>query len=322
MAKLPYAPTGGKRPFRMLSGVSSLSDLIDGVPNGVGNVYFVVNGSTDTNVYNKVIEYQQTYSDGSVKVHTTIQSALDATVECRNDYVYVWPSNSDYDITAALTMTKKSVHLICLSGLGYDVGATNACRIHQTASAAIFAISDADIEIAGFYLKPYADKSHITVAATSYALNIHHNFFTLNWASAPEPCISCSGDGGAWGMVSHRNLFESMSGDDVTCASMITINSQATGARVEHNHFMLGDGNTATIAINNAAVKGITNFNTFMKAGTDGGYTHCIAINGDAAAIGNRGAVADSVLVTGGTNDASFSDNMNGVNGGLIDDSD
>ena len=308
------------------NGVTSFGGIVLGAV-GIGNVYYVCK-TTDTAVYADMWKRyggsRKKYEDDSLILHSTIQSALDATVECRNDYVIVMPSDSDYDLTAVLTMSKKSVHLICPAGLGYDVGATNAARIHQTTDAAVIAVSDSSIEIAGFYLKPYVDASSITIAATSYGLNIHHNFFTLNWDSAPSPVIACTGDGGAWGLVSHRNLFGSLAGDDVTCASMVTIGAAATGARCNHNSFVLGDGNIATVGITNSAVKGETHYNTFSTGGgVDGGtFTHCLDIHGSGTAIGNRATVADSELVAGGTDELSFSDNMNSVAGGVIDDQD
>ena len=62
-------------------------------------------------------------------------------------------------------------------------------------------------------------------------------------------------------------------------------------------------------------------YNMFGGAGADCTWTHCINIGSYGNAIGNRGVVADSILVTGGSGtNASYSDNMNGVNGGLIDD--
>jgi len=317
--------------FILKKNESSIADLLDGPAAlmGVGNVYYAVK-TGDTAVYNWLMQNRQRkYKDGSYAVHaaaaggTAIQAALDATVECRNDYVIVMPSDSDYDLTAVLTLSKKAVHLICPAGLGLERGATNACRLHQnTAATAIFAVSDASVEIAGFYLKPYVDISHVTVAATSYGLNIHHNFFTLNWTSAPAEAILCAGDGGAWGQVSHHNVFQSMSGDDVTCASLITIGASATGARCDYNDIFLGDGNTLTVAINNAATKGSANYNTFMAAGSDATFTHCIAIGSYGVAIGNRGCVGDGAIITGGVNNITNVDNMNAVDGGAIDDLD
>ena len=298
---------------------------------GVGNIYRVIKSSEA--YYDSFLEdYQGEYSDGSSVVHPDagtgdgIQAALDACVEGRNDHVIVQPSDSDYDLTAALTMSKKCVHLICPAGLGPQYGATSAARLHQnTAATDVIAVSDASIEIAGFYFKNYQNISHITLAATSYALNIHHNTFTMNVTSTTaEPCIAGTGDAGAWGSSIENNWFVSYAGNSATIAAIITIGASATCTNVMHNLFTLGDGNTATIGINNASVKGQTNFNLFGTGGGAGGctFTHCIAVDASGSAIGNRGTVADSILVTGGTSDSSFSDNMNGVDGGLVDDED
>jgi hypothetical protein len=103
---------------------------------------------------------------------------------------------------------------------------------------------------------------------------------------------------------------------------MITIGSSATGARCDYNDFFLGDGNIATIGINNDAVKGSANYNAFMVAGSDGGFTHCIAIGLYGSAIGNRGCVGDGAIISGGVSNITNVDNMNAVDGGLIDDLD
>ena len=308
--------------YHMVTGESRLADLKDGgsVAMGIGNVYRVIK-TTEAYYAQFIADYQGTYSDGSAIVHTTIQSALDATVECRNDYVIVQPSDSDYDITAALTMSKKSVHLICPAGLGNDVGATNAARIHQnTTSLACIAVSDSSIEIAGLYLKNYQNYSHITLAASSYAPNIHNNTLVMSCTSTTAaPAIVGTGDAGAWGSI-ERNWIVSQAGDDYTIAAIISIDQTAAAARVCFNEITIGDGATATVGIYNGASKGMVRGNVFGQAGADSTWTHCIAIGSNGNAIGNRGVVADSILVTGGTSDKSFSDNMNGVNGGAVDD--
>ena len=302
-----------------------MADLNDGgayAVMGIGNVYRVIK-TTEAYYAQFLQDYQRGYSDGSEAVHTTIQSALDATVEGRNDYVVVQPSDTDYDLTAALTMSKKCVHLVCTGGFGYGMGATNACRLHQTTDGqAVIAVSDSAVEIAGFYMKNYQNHSAITIANGSYGLNIHNNTIVMNCTSTTsDPMVAGTGDGGGWGSI-ERNWIISQSGDDYTIASIITIGAGATGARVCDNEITIGDGATATVGISNAAIKGMTRGNTFGGAGADCTWTHCVAVNGDGNAIGNRGVVADHVLVTGGTNDKSFSDNMNGVNGGLVDDQD
>jgi hypothetical protein len=294
----------------------------------LGNVYYVI--KTNEAYYSQFLKDRQgTYPDGSAIVYgaapascqTAIQAALDACVEGRGDRVYLQASDSDYDITAVITLSKKGVHLLCDDGLGLERGATNACRIHQnTAATAIFAVSDSAIEIAGFYLKNYTDCAHITIAASSYGLNIHHNMLVLSWTAAPVACVQCAGDGGAWGQVIHHCLITSQGGDDQTCAALITIGASATGARCDYNDIFMGDGNVCTIGISNAATKGTANYNNFMVAGSDGGFTHCINHGIYGVAIGNRGCVGDGAIVVGGVNDITDVDNMNAVNGGAIDD--
>jgi len=308
--------------YHMVTNESSLSNLKDGAraAMGIGNVYRVIK-STESYYAQFLEDYQGEYSDGSLVVHTTIQSALDATVECRNDYVIVQPANADYDITAVLTMSKKCVHLICPAGLGNKVGATNACRIHQTTAATpIIAVTDASIEIAGFYFKNYVNVQAITLSADAYSPNIHNNSFAMTFSSTTAlPIIDGTSSGGGWGSI-ESNWFMSYSGASCTIAKIVDIEAQATCAKVSYNEFMVGDLNTITVGIYMDAVKGSADYNMFKKCGANGTWTHCIFLNPTANAIGNRGTVADSVLVTGGAADQSFSDNMNGVNGGLVDD--
>ena len=142
----------------------------------------------------------------------------------------------------------------------------------------------------------------------------------LKWESggANLPAIAGTGDAVAWGGI-ERNWFVSQSGLSQTCPVIVDIKASATAARVNYNDFMLGDGNTATIGIGMAATKGSANYNTFASAGSDATWTHCISLGSYATAIGNRGTVIDSLLITGGQEDASLSDNMNGKDGGLID---
>lgn len=309
------------RPFVMRKGISSVNDLVDGpgMMMGMGNVYRVCK-TTDTAVYADLIAKQRYYADGTLMLHSTIQSALDATMENRNDYVIVQPSNSDYDITAALTLSKKAIHLLCPAGFGYERGATNACRIHQeTAGLSVFTVSDAAVEIAGFYMKPYTGRTFITLASGSAAPNIHHNIFPLQTTTTNYPAIADSGNGCAWGGIEH-NWFIHQGGNDQTTGSIVNILAGSTGARVNYNDFTIGDGCVATIGVYNVATKGTVNYNNFMTAGTDGSFTHCIYLGTHTTAVGNRATVADDILLDGSAPAGySLSDNMNGSGGGLID---
>jgi hypothetical protein len=299
---------------------------------GIGNVYVVCN--TTSASYEEVRKrYGNTvYEDGSQMFHphtstasvvtlNGLKSALAATVEDRNDYVVVMGANSTYHIDEALAMNKKNVHIICPSGLGYEIGATNSARIQQIGAYAIFAVSDASVEIAGFYLKNLTGYSAITLAANAYAPNIHHNYFPIQAIASFVGSIIGSGDGGAWGKI-ERNTFISQSGGSQTCAAgIVQIQSGATCCGVNYNEVIIGDTQTATVGIYNNAIKGQTNFNIFSESGgngvaTNGGtITKCITINPSGCAIGNRGAVGTTQVLAGGTSAHSYSDNIGGVTG-------
>ena len=314
------------------NGVTSFGNLVMG-GLGVGNVYYVVN-TTSTTAYAEMLKRYggERYEDGSkiLYPHTStasavtlngLKSALAATVEDRNDYVVVMGANNTYYIDEALAFNKKNVHMVCPAGMGYERGATNAARIQQiTALTAIFAVADASVEIAGFYLKNIDGASAITLAATSYAPNIHNNYFPLIWTASGIGSIIGSGDGGAWGKI-ERNTFISQSGGAVTCAAgVIQIQASATGCSVSYNEIIIGDTQIATIGISNAAVKGQTNFNWFSECGgaavADGGtITKCVSIHASGCAIGNRAAVGTTQILTGGTSAHSYCDNIGGVTG-------
>lgn len=296
---------------------------------GIGETFYVVR-SADTALLHWLqsrVPADHLFEASTGSADVAINAALNECLENRNDYVIVMPSNSDYDMTSVISCSKKCVHLVAPAGLGYSRGATNAVRLEQlTAATSVFAVSDSSVEIAGFYAKPYASSgtgaSHVTVAATSYALNIHHNHFVLKTGATNAASVACTGDGGAWGQVVHHNLFESQAGDDRTTAAMITVGGPATAARVDYNDFFIGDGNTYTVVIQNLATKGSVNYNDFMAAGSDATMTHCIQIGSYGCAIGNRGAVGDGAIITGGAADITNIDNMNAVDGGTIDDLD
>lgn len=328
MSKRAKASARG-RPFVMRKGISRLADLVDGVAMGmgVGNIY-IVSKTADTTNYAYWLDKNFSYPDGSWMLHTTIQSALDATVDNRNDYVIVTPSQDDYDLTAALTMSKKAVHLISPAGLGYGNGANNATRIHQTGAFPIIEISDSAIEIAGFYFKNYATKGGLIISDSTYGLNIHHNYWAMSLSGATNepmlgPLISNStGDAGAWSTIDN-NFFQSQAGANATIAAIIRTNAQATGTRIVNNVIAIGDtNNTATVGIQCLSVKGIVSDNDFYAHQTSTGagvFTHCVQIGASGCAYGNRGNVADGELLVGGTDELSFILNYNSVAGGTQD---
>jgi hypothetical protein len=298
---------------------------------GVGNVYMVCQ-TADTDVFTQFTKRygKNRFSDGTWMLNpfigtgaiaaTTngIQTALDSCVTNRNDYVVVAPSDTNYGLDAVLTMSKKAVHLVCPAGMGRDFPVGNSARIKQlTGANAVIAITNQAVEVAGFYLKNYTALSTITLSTLALSPNIHTNMFNLVWSGAQAPAIAGTLAGGAWGSIDHNWLI-SESGTSATCAVVIDIIAQATGARVCHNEMTIGDSNTATIGISNQAVKGHTDFNIFSESGgaTVGTIAACISVPTYEAAIGNRGAVATGHMFAGGTANRSFCDNRDAQAGG------
>ena len=316
-------------PYIMRKGVSPISDLRGGGNLGLlgaGNVYRVIK-SDEPYVDQFMADHLFEHTDGSPSVHTDIQAALDATVEARNDYVLVQPSDSDYDLTAALTLSKKAVHLIGLGGQ-YGNGCGNAVRLHQTGAYSVMTLTDAAVEVSGFYLKHYATKGGITIGDGTYGIHVHHNYIAMNLSGGTnEPMIGpliadASGYAGAWSTFEH-NFIQSQGGANATIAAISRINPQGTGDRVQHTQIGIGDtNNTATVGIKNDAIKGMVNdcdFFAYQTASGAGVFTHCISTHASGVAYGNRGNVADGEIVTGGTDELSHILNYNSVAGGTQD---
>ena len=316
--------------YNLKSGEARLSDLKDGhaaMGLGVGNVYYVIKSSEA--YYDQFIaDRQGEYGDGSLIVHSDagtgdgIQTALDACVANRNDYVVVQPSQADYDLTATLTLSKKAVHLICPGGYGNKVGSTNAARIHMTSDLPLMTISDSSIEVAGLYFKNFSNNSIMQLESASYALNVHNNNFM--WTAASTGCvpivdnqITAAFDGGSWGTF-ESNWFTNVAGGSATVAKLFRIHGNCKNLRIKYNEFTLSDAITVTVGIDNQAVGGRVNYNDFSGDGTTAVWTNCVNLITKATAIGNRFAVGTGQAFSGGTSDANFSDNRDGLNGGAV----
>jgi len=310
---------------------SMISAMIEsGIALGVGNIYYVCQ-TTNSTVYadlQKKIGTLQ-YSDGSSALHTTIQSALDATVGNRNDYVIVTPDNTDYDLTAALTMSKRNVHLLCPAGIS-GLGASNAARIDQnTADTATITLTGDSCEIAGFWFKSTGNSTllsttgHICVptASTGQAANIHHNYFFMDGSGSDNaPAINYyNGGSGNYGNI-HHNRFQFMT-PSTTFSYGVYLSS--ANSIFEFNEILVQNGCTVTWGVRMNGAGGAINYNTFIASRAGGGLSAgafggaiLIDTNDTTGAVGNKGAVGSGTLIEGGTADTSWCDNRSGVNGG------
>lgn len=272
---------------------------------GMGEVFYVCQ-SANTDAYGWL--NARVPADN---LFTTIQAAADATKESRNDYIFVWSDNSDYDLTTTVTLSKKDVHLIGVGGFGYDVGCTNAVKIHQTGAYPAFTVTDSNVEIAGFWIKNYANKQAILTSGASYCLNYHHNNFQMYFSSSPKAIVDFDDAAGSWGYLCHHCNFIVYAASG-TIAKIVETGDGGGGYVCNHNNFQIHGGCTATTCIDLTGGSGsCANFNTFGTGGgaSGGTITDCITIGVSDSTIGNRGTVEAGSVIVGGTAVKSYSMN-------------
>lgn len=296
---------------------------------GAGNIYYVIqttNTLYDTDFWQSRIG---TYgNDGSERVHNTIQSALDATVANRNDYVIVAPDSADYDLTATLTMTKRNVHLICPAGLGTYGFPTNGARIDMTADDEAITVTADCVEIAGFFFKGYLDASIIHLSGTRWHNVIHDNFFGMKASSAGSANYGIKADGACSHFSFYRNYFTNyspaaMSGTDNAVAGFIGVTASSSTRGLIRDNLMHTGGNTAVATgISNAGygmfIIGNHLWEDVAFGGTEAGtLTLGISNSVDSFCADNRIGIATAGNgVSGGTADQSYCHNYEGTSGG------
>lgn len=319
--------------YILRKGVSRMADLKDGLQAmgmGVGNIYYVMQ-TAQTAIYPQFeADYQGTYGDSSAIVHNTIQSALDATVAERNDYVIVYPDAGDYDITAALTMTKRNVHLICPGGLGGYGFPTNAARIHQTTDdlACITVTADC-VEIAGFFFKGDEGGNIIDLSGTRWHTVIHDNYFGIA-ATASSDNFGIYADGACSHFSIYGNNFTNyspgaMSGTDNDVSAFISIAVNSSTRGLIRDNIMHTGGNTAVATAINAGGYGTFIIGNYiwedLAFGATEAGTLTVGINtsADCMVADNRiGIVTAANAVVGGTADSSYVENYEGSSGGTL----
>lgn len=219
---------------------------------GIGQIYYVC--QTTNSLYSTDIVQSKIggYPDGSQRLHTDIQSALDATVSNRNDYVIVMPDSSDYDITAALTLEKHRVHIRAASIPQFAT--YNMVRVHQTtADIAAFQFTTthiASVELAGFFIKCATDAPGIHLGTVpSWHLNIHHNFVGIA-TSDGDGIGGIAGTGACNHSAIWQNYVNGYSpASTKTVDSFITLASGSTRSIVADNILVAGSGMTVAAGI-------------------------------------------------------------------------
>lgn len=314
------------RPYILKRGVSSVLDLKNGglaYGFGVGNVYQVVQAS-NTSVYNYVQEnFAGQYADGSQAVHTSITSALAATVAERNDYVIVWPDDTDYDEGATLTMNKACVHLICPAGLGMERGCARGATIDPSSAATAITITGRGVEVAGFWIRGYAEQ--LVVSAGGTGCWVHHNDIAI----ASTSSSGTAGAGvtiGAAGVRVENNFIFTNAGTSATVTHGILASAGTTRTIVRNNDIMVSNGCTMTVGIQTGGndVMCLVDGNILGECaagGSTGAGTLTAGINVGTAsfATNNRiGLATQNNAITGGTADQSFVSNYEASSGGTL----
>ena len=327
------------------SGITSFGQLVPG-SGGMGNIYYVVN-SADTAVYSDIYQRLagQAYSDGSqiLYTHTAsgatvtlngIQSALDACVANRNDYVIVLPSNSDYDLAAALTMSKNRVHLVCPPGIGWGGMPGNSARIHQNTATTQNIVVTADcVEIAGLFFKGYDGTakdapSIIHLSGTRWTPNIHDNFFGCAW-TATGTGYGILADGACSHFSIRDNYFTNygptlLTGAANTGTAFIGITSSSSTRGLISGNQLLTGPNTTCSGIITTGPGFVIKDNIIMESVAFSTYDAGVLTKGinssvDTFCVGNRFQIAtggDSI--TGATANKCCVDNWQGDSGNTI----
>jgi len=304
---------------------------------GVGHIYYVIK-KNEAFYADFLTTHQFKYSDGSNAVYNDIQSALNACVAARNDYVIVMPSASDYDISATLTIAKRNVHLICPAGLGFNGMGSNAARIHQNAAYPHITITGDDVEVAGLFLKSDATArtpvtGQINLSGTRWHTNIHDNFFGISATAA-------SGSYGilAAGASSHFSIWNNYftnynpgetTGTNNAIAAFIGITSNSsTRGLIKGNIMHTGGNTTVTAGIHNAGLQSmfiIDNILNADQAGTCDMGIMTVGINAAACAIVARNLFGGYINatnmvdpITGPTNEYTCLLNYTAVAGGTV----
>ena len=111
--------------YQLHKGEASLSDLVDGrlaMGSGVGNIYFAIQ-TTESYYAEFEDQFQGEYPDGTVKVHNTIQGAINACTANRGDIVYVI---GEWTSTATITLNKWGTSLIGATNWNSITGGGNS----------------------------------------------------------------------------------------------------------------------------------------------------------------------------------------------------
>lgn len=295
----------------------------------MGNVYYVVQ-STHAAYADVMEEKQGIYNnDGTWRVHTTIQSALDAATTNRNDYIIVLPDSTDYDLTAALTITKSRIHLLAPSGIDGGGFPNNSVRVEQTtASTGLITVTGDCVEIGGFFFKFAQDSDGIVLSGTRWHPIVHNNFFGMKASSSGTSTYALGGTGAISHFSIYKNYFTNynpvaMTSTDNAIAAFINIASSSSTRGVIRDNILHTGANTTVGAAILCAGYGCFIIGNYIfedlafGAAEAGTLTLGISNSTDCFVADNRiGIVTAGNAVAGGTAESSYCHNFEATSGG------
>ncbi len=301
--------------------------FINSLPFTSGKV-FIVAQTTCPN-YDVLADLFPVDPDGDVRLHSTIQSAHDAAVANRDDYIIVVPDSNDYDVDATITISKARLHIIAPAGLGHQGFPSNAVRLHQTGDYFMFTVTADTVEIAGFFMKLYEGKGAITYAATTrWHQHIHDNFFGSADTDASDSSV-IYGTAANNHYSIHDNYFTNytpgaVTGTDNDLGYFINFSSDScTRGLIKNNYLTTGVNTEVTVGIQALGVDIIVDGNVFQESiagsGTqDGVFTKGIATSVGSMVLRNYFAMDGANEVSGGTTDESYVQNFESTSGGTV----
>lgn len=230
------------------------TDIMGGLGNSTGNIYYVVKASDSWygHFYNNVF---QEYADGSVSVYNAIQDAVDTAIAERGDIIIVGPGKWTEEV---YVVDKERVRII---GVGYGSGDTG-CRMRPSDASthypftttlstalngAAFHVLSRGVEISGFYLDGgggyggvylggglYGGISGYTTENASGCW-IHHNSIR----GGSEGQVGLFMDGARFENIVEHNIFERWTGASI---EMGPGNASNECSIIRANHFIADDG--------------------------------------------------------------------------------
>jgi hypothetical protein len=282
----------------------------------VGNQYFIGRTtatsqySTWSKRYNGVI-----YDDGTPMLYgdaadgVQIQAAITASTGSFNNYFFVAPGT--YTTAVGISAAGKSgIHLCALNGGNMDVGATTSVYLICSGNYPVLTLS-ANTEVVGFAIKNKVGFPAITVPANIFSTDIHNNYFMMVFGSAVNIVDCTASVANKMGRVHHNRFYTEVTGNATAAINMCSGYAQDAC----YNTITCSGSGTLDYGIFNDSTGGDTSYNTIGEGAMT--ITCGIGVNALAGSVvGNNCAVVTGHALGGGTDERTFVNNFDGVNGG------